>query len=1492
MQINLRKLISPPVFEDEDQNRVARFLHIVILTAEASAILYAILALASPLLLARLPIVFTGILFFGILYALTRRGLVGLASNLFIGGSWALLTISALVDSGIPAPAFAGYILVIISASLFSGGRAGLLAAVVCVLSGAGILYVQSQDLLTPFFHTPLTSYIVQSTVFFVAGTMLAFFNSDLKNALRASRRAHESLRASEERYRLITENAEDIIWTTNMDLQVTYVSPSLERALGYSAEEIKALPPERLLTPESFASGLKVFGEEVAAVRSQPDPAYARALDLEYRRKNGSTFWIEMKFSFFRDETGRPTGVLGVGRDVTQRKQAEEAIQQSEAKYRALAEQVPVVIYSDLAYGSGRTIYISSHVQEMLGYSPEDWIAQPDLCNDIIHPDDRERMWRETEALAPSGRFTCDYRYIAKDGHIVWVRDTATLLKNEAGEPYLWQGVLLDITAQKQAQEALVQFRQVMDESNDAIFLIDPETSRYIDFNQRALDYLGYSRAELAQMGVIDIAPRVRDMEFWRERVRTINEMGGLVFETVYRRKNGTAFPVEASVRVIEHGGGKIQVAMVRDISERQRTEAVQSAIFEIAAAAQSLETLDTLFAFIHKTLGTLMPVENFYIALYDAQRDLLSFPYYVDQYDEAPAPEKPGKGLTEYVLRTKRPLMATPEVFEALRKGNEIEEVGTKPVDWLGAPLMIGDETFGVMVAQTYNNEARLTRKEMELLTIVALQAATAIKRKQDEEKLRQAEIKYRNLVERLPVVVYTSELGAQGRWLYVSPQIEALLGFTPGEWTADPGLWYRRVHPEDRDRQEELEEQAWAKGEAFDSEYRIFRRDGREIWVRDTAQILPAQSGGTPIVQGTLMDVTERKHAEERVQMERDRLVNILESMTDAFVSLDKNWRYTYMNQRAGEIFGRNPKDLIGKHIWTEFPEGIGQPFHLNYEKVMKEQVSIQFEEYYPPYDKWFENRIYPSKDGLSIFFQDVTERKHAEAILRESQKRLQLFFSQSLDGFFFSMLGEPKEWNDAVDKEAILDYVLLHQRVTEVNNAMLAQYGSTREKFLGRTASDFFAHDLAQARAFRRKLFDAGHTHIETEERRDDGAPIWIEGDYVCMYDGEGRITGMFGIQRDITERKRAEERIKTQLERLASLRAIDTAIASSADLQMTFYILLTQAMTRLRVDAAAILLFDPVTNTFGYGDSQGFRTHGIRKARVRMGEGIAGRAAYERAPLEGHFRSLDEFPHLAGERFTCFLAIPLISKGKIKGVLEIFEREHRNHDRDWVDFFNSLAGQAVIAIENSTLFNDLQRSNLNLRHAYEATLEGWSRALDLRDRETEGHTQRVTGLTERIAIAMGIGGEELLNIRRGALLHDIGKMGVPDRVLHKRGPLTKKEWEAMRKHPLFAFELLTPIAYLRHAVDIPYCHHEKWDGSGYPRGLKREQIPLAARIFAIADVYDALTSDRPYRSGWSKEQTLEHIRAQSDAHFDPRVVESFLKIMQAEAVNAN
>ncbi len=364
----------------------------------------------------------------------------------------------------------------------------------------------------------------------------------------------------------------------------------------------------------------------------------------------------------------------------------------------------------------------------------------------------------------------------------------------------------------------------------------------------------------------------------------------------------------------------------------------------------------------------------------------------------------------------------------------------------------------------------------------------------------------------------------------------------------------------------------------------------------------------------------------------------------------------------------------------------------------------------------------------------------------------------------------------------------------------------------------------------------------------------------------------------------------------RLQFVSALHTIDTAIASSLDINLTLNVILDTSLKYLRVDAAAIHLLNPHLRELEYVAGRGFMGSAIRTSRLRIGEGATTSVVMNRQPVTIADIAHAEHPFgrpvlIAEEKFVSYAAHPLVARGEVKGLLEVFHRSNLELDPNWAEYMQALAGQAALAVDNSIIFRDLQRANVDLVLAYDATIEGWSKALDLRDEETEGHTQRVSDLTLRLARQMGVDEVSLVHIWRGTLLHDIGKVGVPDAILRKAGPLTEEEWRIMRRHPVDAYELLSKITYLLPALDIPYCHHEKWDGSGYPRGLKREEIPLAARIFAVVDVWDALSSDRPYRKAWPAQKVYEYILSQSGTHFDPQVVDAFLRLLTAKHTDA-
>jgi len=397
--------------------------------------------------------------------------------------------------------------------------------------------------------------------------------------------------------------------------------------------------------------------------------------------------------------------------------------------------------------------------------------------------------------------------------------------------------------------------------------------------------------------------------------------------------------------------------------------------------------------------------------------------------------------------------------------------------------------------------------------------------------------------------------------------------------------------------------------------------------------------------------------------------------------------------------------------------------------------------------------------------------------------------------------------------------------------------------------------------------------------------------WLASSAVEELDGMSMVVA---TTKDITDLEASRLHAESQVRRIRALREIDVAITASLDLRVTLNVVLDQVLDHLEVDAADVLLLDEATRTLEFAAGRGFRSDALRHTSLAIGEGYAGRVARDRSMLavrdlwsapDGLVRA----PDLVGEDFVSYAAVALVAKGRVNGVIEVFNRSALSVTDDWRSFLEVLAGQAAIAVDNASLVADLQRSNERLSEAYEHTIEGWAHALALRDHETYGHTERVTEVTLRLARGLGLPDGDIVHVRRGALLHDIGKVGVPDAILLKPGPLDEDEWRVMRRHPVLAYELLSPIEHLRPALDIPYCHHEKWDGSGYPRGLAGEQIPRSARVFAVVDVWDALRSNRPYRAAWTVERTLEHIRAEAGTHFDPEVVDAFLSLHDEEGL---
>jgi HD-GYP domain-containing protein (c-di-GMP phosphodiesterase class II) len=363
----------------------------------------------------------------------------------------------------------------------------------------------------------------------------------------------------------------------------------------------------------------------------------------------------------------------------------------------------------------------------------------------------------------------------------------------------------------------------------------------------------------------------------------------------------------------------------------------------------------------------------------------------------------------------------------------------------------------------------------------------------------------------------------------------------------------------------------------------------------------------------------------------------------------------------------------------------------------------------------------------------------------------------------------------------------------------------------------------------------------------------------------------------------------DEKLARQQSQILAMRSVERAITSSMDLNVTLNVYLDHVTDQLGADAASVLLPDSQNRDMTVAAGRGFRKNNRPQSRIRTDHSLASRAHLERkfVSLEGSKPGdpvLGNQPLMRDEDFIAYFAVPLVTHGKVMGVLEVFRRSPGRTDSEWMELLETLALQGAIAIDNTQSFQNLQRTHSELERTCDSSIEGWSRAVDLRAREAEGHSQRVSELSVRTAERMGIPPDEILPLRRGALLHDIGKIGIPDRILWKPEALSDEEWTLMRQHPKMAEQLLSPIEFLRSALDIPKFHHERWDGHGYPYGLSGNDIPLSARIFSVIDVWDSMQAKRPFRGPRSASDSIQYLHESAGRQFDPAVVSSFLQIL--------
>ena len=705
---------------------------------------------------------------------------------------------------------------------------------------------------------------------------------------------------------------------------------------------------------------------------------------------------------------------------------------------------------------------------------------------------------------------------------------------------------------------------------------------------------------------------------------------------------------------------------------------------------------------------------------------------------------------------------------------------------------------------------------------------------------------------------------------------------------------------LHPDDRERVLAENQRTIQTGEPFRMDYRILTKDGRVVWVRDEALLERDESGNPLHWRGIWLDITAQKEAENRLKLSEEKFAKAFLTSPDS-VNINRlsDGLYIDINKGFTRIMGYQRQEVIGR-------SSLELKIWVNPEDRTRLVAELQARGFIDNFEAQFRTKDGRIRTGLMSarvieicgeqcilsIARNITERKQREreleaivqvsAAMRQAFDQTQminilaeqccsLFESQNLLILLFS--NDPAQariafaggsWKIAEGQIVSLPGWL---QKGESLSILSENEGSSQANWF----NDLFGH-LAEAEwvgwfPLKTSLADLGWLCLGLQR------PL-LQQETRILY-------AVLDIAASAIQRAILHEQTIQRLKQLNALHTIDRTINASLDIHFTANILLAQVAQQLKVNAATLLKFNELSQLFTVLATYQYPKHLI-PAVYRLVNDPVRQAVLERKiigveDLPKFYGDKHFFQRSAGQGYSGYAAVPLISKGQVKGVLELFKHRALQFTEEWQQFLEALAAQTAIAIDNAEMFETLQRNQAQLSLAYEGVIEGFARALELRDPDTHGHSKLVAAITVRLARRFGFEEQALTHIRHGVLLHDIGNLAIPETILQKPDVLSEKEWQIIRMHPVYAMQILSNIPSLQPAAVIPYCHHERWDGTGYLRQLKGENIPLEARIFALVDVWDTLRSARPYRQAWQREQVLEYLRAQAGKQFDPTVV---------------
>ncbi|MFC2103697.1 PAS domain S-box protein, partial [Bacteroidota bacterium] len=647
--------------------------------------------------------------------------------------------------------------------------------------------------------------------------------------------------------YKLI-QNTPVFFVAISAEGKTVMMNDTMLNATGYTKEEVLEKNYTSKFIPEKDRETLAKVFEQIVKNRE-------RTLNENHiLTKDNRELLVEWHGTPIFTDDGKFDFFIGMGIDITERTRTKEALHKSEEKYKSLYENATVGIYRTTP--DGKLLMANAALLAIYGFSSFEELSRVNAEDIYFDPAQRTRF---KEILESEGT-VYGYESVGKkaDGSKFYFLDSAKAIKDEDGKTIYYEGVVQDITDKKLALELLTEsekkFRLLIEQAPDGIFRLDSE-GNFILANTKTCELLGYNKEEILNLNIIETYTSPEEQEIARQRLKQIKAGSDLSFERLMKRKDGKSIPVTATVKGLENGSQ----AIIHDISNRKRSEFLQNAVYQISEATGKANTLDDLYKSIHEIIGAVLPAKNFFISLYDSEKDLLTFPYFVDEIDSPPGPVKAGRGYTAYVLRTGKSVFYDEELDKRLKGNGDVETVGTDSPAWIGVPLIVDSETIGAMVVQHYSDPDAYDENDLHLLEYVSSQTAKAIVNKRAEVELR----KLSSAVKQSSAALVITDI--LGNIEYVNPKFTEITGYSPEEVKGrstrilKSGLTSLEVYKE-----------LWAtikEGKEWKGELRNRKKNGGLYWESSSISPIRDTAGKITHFLAVKEDITKRK----RIQRE---------------------------------------------------------------------------------------------------------------------------------------------------------------------------------------------------------------------------------------------------------------------------------------------------------------------------------------------------------------------------------------------------------------------------------------------------------------------------------------------------------------------------------------------------------------------------------------------------------------------------------------------